>query len=44
MIVFRDPLSPTTLGIVVQAAAFAMVCLAALLLPSPTASRALAAA
>ncbi len=39
IIVFGDPLSPTPLGIVLQGGAFAMVCLSALLLPSPLASR-----
>ena len=34
VIVFGDPLSPTPLGIALQAAAFAMVCLSALLMPS----------
>lgn len=33
ILVFGDPLSPTPLGIVLQVAAFAMVCLSALLLP-----------
>jgi drug/metabolite transporter (DMT)-like permease len=35
ILVFGDPLSPSPLGIVLQALAFAMVCLSALLLPSP---------
>ncbi|HVV90492.1 MAG TPA: hypothetical protein VHB53_08360 [Solirubrobacterales bacterium] len=35
IVVFRDPLSPSPLGIVLQALAFAMVCLSALLLPTP---------
>src|SRR6201996_7826494 len=39
ILVFGDPLSPTPLGIVLQGSAFAMVCLSALLLPSPLASR-----
>jgi drug/metabolite transporter (DMT)-like permease len=34
IVVFGDPLSPTPLGIVLQAAAFSMVCLSALLMPS----------
>ncbi len=34
IIVFGDPLSPSPLGIALQAAAFAMVCLSALLMPS----------
>lgn len=34
ILVFGDPLSPTPIGIGLQAAAFAMVCLSALLLPS----------
>ena len=47
VLVFGDPLSPDPLGIVLQAAAFAMVCLSALLMPSRAAcprSRALASA
>ena len=40
VLVFGDPLSPTPLGIVLQVAAFAMVCLSALLLPSSAARRA----
>jgi drug/metabolite transporter (DMT)-like permease len=39
VLVFGDPLSPSPLGIVLQATAFAMVCLSALLLPSPTTRR-----
>lgn len=39
IIVFGDPLSPTPLGITLQLSAFAMVCLSALLLPSPVAPR-----
>ena len=39
ILVFGDPLSPSPLGIVLQIAAFAMVCLSALLLPSPRAAR-----
>lgn len=39
VIVFGDPLSPTPLGIALQAAAFAMVCLSALLMPSSEAGR-----
>ena len=39
ILVFGDPLSPSPLGIVLQAGAFGMVCLSALLLPSPTAGR-----
>jgi hypothetical protein len=35
IVVFGDPLSPSPLGIVLQVVAFAMVCLSALLLPSP---------
>jgi drug/metabolite transporter (DMT)-like permease len=35
ILVFGDPLSPSPLGIVLQGAAFAMVCLSALLLPAP---------
>jgi drug/metabolite transporter (DMT)-like permease len=35
ILVFGDPLSPSPLGIALQIAAFAMVCLSALLLPSP---------
>jgi drug/metabolite transporter (DMT)-like permease len=34
VLVFGDPLSPSPLGIALQATAFAMVCLSALLLPS----------
>jgi hypothetical protein len=34
ILVFGDPLSPSPLGIALQATAFAMVCLSALLLPS----------
>jgi drug/metabolite transporter (DMT)-like permease len=34
ILVFGDPLSPSPLGIVLQATAFAMVCLSALLLPA----------
>jgi drug/metabolite transporter (DMT)-like permease len=37
ILVFGDPLSPSPLGIALQATAFAMVCLSALLLPSGTA-------
>ena len=39
ILVFGDPLSPSPLGIVLQGSAFAMVCLSALLLPSPLAGR-----
>jgi drug/metabolite transporter (DMT)-like permease len=39
IIVFGDPLSPSPLGIVLQATAFAMVCLSALLMPSTRAQR-----
>ncbi len=39
ILVFGDPLSPSPLGVVLQASAFAMVCLSALLLPSPLAGR-----
>jgi drug/metabolite transporter (DMT)-like permease len=35
ILVFGDPLSPSPLGIALQVTAFAMVCLSALLLPSP---------
>ncbi len=35
ILVFGDPLSPSPLGIALQITAFAMVCLSALLLPSP---------
>ncbi len=41
VLVFGDPLSPSPLGIVLQVTAFAMVCLSALLLPSPLGQRAL---
>lgn len=34
ILVFRDPLSPSPLGITLQASAFAMVCLSALLMPA----------
>jgi drug/metabolite transporter (DMT)-like permease len=44
VLVFGDPLSPTPLGIVLQVAAFAMVCLSALLMPSSSAARAPSAA
>ena len=40
ILVFGDPLSPSPLGLVLQGAAFAMVCLSALLLPAPLAIRA----
>lgn len=39
ILVFGDPLSPSPLGIALQATAFAMVCLSALLMPSSTANR-----
>jgi drug/metabolite transporter (DMT)-like permease len=39
VLVFGDPLSPGPIGIALQVAAFAMVCLSALLLPSPIARR-----
>jgi drug/metabolite transporter (DMT)-like permease len=39
VLVFGDPLSPGPIGIALQVAAFAMVCLSALLLPSPIAPR-----
>jgi drug/metabolite transporter (DMT)-like permease len=39
ILVFGDPLSPSPLGIVLQVVAFAMVCLSALLLPSPLSRR-----
>lgn len=35
IVVFGDPLSPSPLGITLQLTAFAMVCLSALMLPSP---------
>jgi drug/metabolite transporter (DMT)-like permease len=35
VVVFGDPLSPTLLGLILQAGAFAMVCTSALLLPVP---------
>ena len=41
VLVFGDPLSPTPLGIVLQATAFAMVCLSALLMPARGAASAL---
>ncbi|MGE5408259.1 MAG: hypothetical protein ACM3NV_06560 [Syntrophothermus sp.] len=41
ILVFGDPLAPSPLGIVLQVAALAMVCLSALLLPSPIGPRAL---
>jgi drug/metabolite transporter (DMT)-like permease len=44
VLVFGDPLSPSPLGIALQATAFAMVCLSALLLPAPRAGRSPAAA
>jgi drug/metabolite transporter (DMT)-like permease len=44
ILVFGDPLSPSPLGIALQGSAFAMVCLSALLLPSPVAARRIAAA
>ncbi|HET7588873.1 MAG TPA: hypothetical protein VFK14_01625 [Solirubrobacterales bacterium] len=44
ILVFGDPLSPSPLGIALQVAAFAMVCLSALLLPSRVAPQALAGA
>jgi drug/metabolite transporter (DMT)-like permease len=40
IVVFGDPLSPSPLGIALQIGAFAMVCLSALLLPSPLPRRA----
>ena len=40
ILVFGDPLSPSPLGIALQITAFAMVCLSALLLPSPLPRRA----
>ncbi len=40
VIVFGDPLSPSPVGIALQATAFAMVCLSALLLPTSLAGRA----
>ena len=40
ILVFGDPLSPSPLGIALQASAFAMVCLSALLLPSTAGRRA----
>jgi drug/metabolite transporter (DMT)-like permease len=39
VLVFGDPLSPTPLGIVLQVAAFAMVCVSALLMPSASRPR-----
>jgi drug/metabolite transporter (DMT)-like permease len=39
ILVFGDPLSPTPLGLALQATAFALVCLSALLMPSATAHR-----
>jgi drug/metabolite transporter (DMT)-like permease len=39
VLVFGDPLSPSPLGIILQGTAFAMVCLSALLLPSPLSHR-----
>jgi hypothetical protein len=39
ILVFGDPLSPSPIGIGLQVTAFAMVCLSALLLPSPIARR-----
>lgn len=39
VLVFGDPLSPTPFGIALQVAAFAMVCLSALLMPSSTEDR-----
>jgi drug/metabolite transporter (DMT)-like permease len=39
ILVFGDPLSPSPLGIALQATAFAMVCLSALLLPSAAGRR-----
>jgi drug/metabolite transporter (DMT)-like permease len=39
VLVFGDPLSPSPLGIALQASAFAMVCFSALLLPSPLPAR-----
>jgi drug/metabolite transporter (DMT)-like permease len=41
VLVFGDPLSPTPLGIALQATAFAMVCLSALLMPAQRAVNAL---
>jgi drug/metabolite transporter (DMT)-like permease len=41
ILVFGDPLSPSPLGIALQVAALAMVCLSALLLPSSFAARSL---
>lgn len=42
ILVFGDPLSPSPLGLTLQIAAFTMVCLSALLLPSQLTPRALA--
>ena len=39
VLVFGDPLSPSPMGIVLQASAFAMVCGSALLMPSSLAAR-----
>lgn len=44
LLVFGDPLSPSPLGIALQATAFAMVCISALLLPSSAAGSATASA
>jgi len=41
VLVFGDPLSPTPLGVALQATAFAMVCLSALLMPARRAAAAL---
>ncbi|MGN6257114.1 MAG: hypothetical protein ACTHN3_05085 [Solirubrobacterales bacterium] len=41
ILVFSDPLSPSPIGIALQASALAMVCLSALLLPSSAETRAL---
>jgi len=40
VLVFGDPLSPTPTGVALQATAFAMVCLSALLMPASGAARA----
>lgn len=42
ILVFGDPLSPSPVGVTLQALAFAMVCLSALLLPSSLSGRAAA--
>ena len=39
IVVFGDPLSPSPVGIVLQVAAFAMVCTSALLMPASAGAR-----